>query len=148
MNYLEYKYFKIRILESQKDHIKKFKVVIIMKEEDYFKNLNDRERAIFEGGISMGALYHQFIGTPVSVDTVDSLCNAIKESILLQPAIKDVSVSLDKTLIKKQTGDMNYTSLEGNMLDIQITTKVGDIEVVTCISYDEELDYPIMYIKD
>ncbi len=122
--------------------------VIIMKEEDYFKNLTDRERAIFEGGISMGALYHQFVGTPVSTDTIESLKVAIRDSILLQPAIKDVTVSIDEALIKNQTGDMNYTSLDGKMLNIEITTQVGDFEVVTCISYDEDLDYPIIYIKD
>ncbi|WP_455645823.1 dihydroneopterin aldolase family protein [Methanosphaera sp.] len=119
-----------------------------MKEEDYFKNLSDRERAIFEGGISMGALYHQFVGTPVNVDTCDSLEKAIEESILLQPAIVDVHVSLNKDLIKQASGTMNYTSLEGNMLYIEITTKVNEICIITCISYDEELNYPIMYIKD
>ena len=69
-----------------------------MNEEDYFKNLTDRERAIFEGGISMGALFHQFVGTPVSVDTASSLEEAIKKSILLQPAVIDVSVKLNRNL--------------------------------------------------
>ncbi len=63
-----------------------------MNEENYFKNLTDRERAIFEGGISMGALFHQFVGTPVSINTVESLEKAIVDSILLQPAIIDVCV--------------------------------------------------------
>lgn len=119
-----------------------------MKEEEYFKNLSDRERAIFEGGISMGALYHQFVGTPVNMDTCESLENAIKESIMLQPAIVNVDVKLNKTLIKKAIGTMNYTSLEGNMLNIEITTKINEISIITCISYDEDLNYPIMYIKE
>ena len=72
----------------------------IMNEDDYFKNLTYRERAIFEGGISMGALFHQFVGTPVSVDTIASLEKAIEESILLQPAIVDVDVKLNKEMIK------------------------------------------------
>lgn len=119
-----------------------------MKEEDYFKNLSSRERAIFEGGISMGSLYHQFVGTPVNIETCDSLEKAIEESILLQPAIVDVDVSLNKELIKKACKAMNYTSLEGNMLEITITTQVNEISICTCISYDEELNYPIMYIKE
>ena len=41
--------------------------------EKYFSNITKRERAIFEGGISMGALFHQFIGTPVNKDTKESL---------------------------------------------------------------------------
>jgi hypothetical protein len=42
-------------------------------DEKYFKNISKRERAIFEGAITMGALFHQFIGTPVSIKSVESL---------------------------------------------------------------------------
>lgn len=119
-----------------------------MKEEDYFRNLSNRERAIFEGGISMGALYHQFVGTPVNIESCNSLEKAIEESILLQPAIINVNVSLNKNLIKDACGSMNYTSLEGSMLEVTLTTNVGSDVISTCISYDEELEYPIMYIKE
>lgn len=119
-----------------------------MNEGNYFKNLTDRERAIFEGGISMGALFHQFVGTPVSVDTIASLEKAIEESILLQPAIVDVKVKLDKELIEKSSGVMGYTSLSGEMLLIKLTSKINENSITTCISYDENLEYPIMYIED
>jgi hypothetical protein len=116
--------------------------------DKYFKNLTDRERAIFEGGISMGSLYHQFVGTPVNLDTCPMLEKAIEESIMLQPAVIDVVVKLDKQLIKEATVVSTYTSLEGNMLNIEITTKINEEVVTTCISYNQELDYPLMYIKD
>lgn len=119
-----------------------------MKEEDYFKNLTSRERAIFEGGISMGALFHQFVGTPVSVNTISSLEKAITESILLQPAIIDVEVKIDKNLVEKNSGLMGYTSLTGDMLIVRLTTKIDEKIIVTGISYDEDLQYPIMYIED
>lgn len=119
-----------------------------MNEEDYFRNLTDRERAIFEGGISMGSLFHQFVGTPVSVDTADSLEEAIEESIMLQPAIIDVSVKLDKQLIEKSSGKMGYTSLSGEMLNVKLTTQINQKMITTCISYDENLHYPMMYIED
>lgn len=122
--------------------------VIDMNEEDYFRNLTDRERAIFEGGISMGSLFHQFVGTPVSVDTADSLEEAIEESIMLQPAIIDVSVKLDKQLIEKSSGKMGYTSLSGEMLNVKLTTQINQKMITTCISYDENLHYPMMYIED
>ena len=38
-------------------------------DEKYFSNITKRERAIFEGAISMGALFHQFVGTPVNKNT-------------------------------------------------------------------------------
>lgn len=118
------------------------------KMDEYFKNLTDRERAIFEGGISMGALYHQFVGTPINLDTCKSLEDAIAQSIMLQPAVIDVVVKLDKQMIKDATIVSTYTSLEGKMLNIEITTKINEEIITTCISYNEELDYPLMYIKD
>ena len=39
--------------------------------------VNDRDRAVFEAGIKLGALYHQFVGTPISVDTIDNLARTI-----------------------------------------------------------------------
>ena len=42
-------------------------------DKEYFSNITTRERAIFEGAISMGALFHQFVGTPVNKDTKKSL---------------------------------------------------------------------------
>lgn len=33
----------------------------------------ERERALFEAGIKMGTIYHQFVGTPVNLRTVESL---------------------------------------------------------------------------
>ena len=38
-------------------------------DKEYFSNITTRERAIFEGAISMGALFHQFVGTPVNKNT-------------------------------------------------------------------------------
>ena len=42
-------------------------------DKKYFSNLTSRERAIFEGAISMGALFHQFVGTPVNKNTKKGL---------------------------------------------------------------------------
>ena len=66
--------------------------------EKYFSNITSRERAIFEGAITMGALFHQFVGTPVNKDSKESLENAIKESLELQPAIEKVDAKIDETM--------------------------------------------------
>ncbi|HEU12762.1 MAG TPA: dihydroneopterin aldolase, partial [Euryarchaeota archaeon] len=55
----------------------------------YF-NCNDRERAVFEAGIKLGTIYHQFVGTPISKDNVEPLERSIEESIKVQPFVKDV----------------------------------------------------------
>ena len=46
--------------------------------EKYFSNISDRERAIFEGAISMGALFHQFVGTPFNKTNIPSLEKAME----------------------------------------------------------------------
>ncbi|PAV07119.1 dihydroneopterin aldolase family protein [Methanosphaera cuniculi] len=119
-----------------------------MSMDDYFTNLNDRERAIFEGAVSMGALYHQFVGTPVNMDTKKSLEDAIKSSIKLQPAVVDVCVNLDEKLIADATKRSSYTSVTGDMFNVEITTKINDTSIITCIKYIEDLDYPLMFVKE
>lgn len=113
--------------------------------EKYFSNITSRERAIFEGAISMGALFHQFIGTPVNESSVKSLELAISESLSLQPAIEKVEVSID-------LGDINnefeYVSLDGNMLDIRIFSKIDNVLAIIRIEFISELNYPLMYVED
>ena len=50
-------------------------------DEKYFNNISHRERAIFEGGITMGALFHQFDGTPVNLKSVKSLEEAMEKAM-------------------------------------------------------------------
>ncbi|MEM3588173.1 MAG: dihydroneopterin aldolase family protein, partial [Candidatus Jordarchaeaceae archaeon] len=46
----------------------------------YFgKEVTDRDRAIFEGGITLGAIYHQFVGTPISRDA--AVVSALEKAI-------------------------------------------------------------------
>ena len=45
----------------------------------YFK-CSDRERAIFEAGIKLGTIYHQYVGAPLNLSNVESLEKAISAS--------------------------------------------------------------------
>ncbi len=111
--------------------------------EKYFSNITSRERAIFEGGISMGALFHQFVGTPVNIKTKQGLERTIEESFKLQPAIEDVEVKIN---LNDNTG-FDYISLSGDMLDVRIHTVVDDVKAIIRIEYIEELNYPLMYVE-
>ncbi|MDD3408548.1 MAG: dihydroneopterin aldolase family protein, partial [Methanobacteriaceae archaeon] len=95
--------------------------------EEYFNNITNRERAIFEGAITMGALFHQFVGTPISKATAPSLENAIKQSLELQPAIEKIDVKIDLSKLDEAMTDFDYTTLNGDMLDIKIYSKIEDI---------------------
>ncbi|AGN17369.1 MAG: dihydroneopterin aldolase family protein [Methanobrevibacter boviskoreani] len=116
--------------------------------EKYFSNITSRERAIFEGAITMGALFHQFVGTPVNKDSKESLENAIKESLELQPAIEKVDAKIDLNRLNDALSDFEYTSLSGDMLDIRIHTRVDNVKAIIRIEFIEELNYPLMYVED
>ena len=116
-------------------------------DKEYFSNITTRERAIFEGAISMGALFHQFVGTPVNKDTKTSLEKAMEESLSLQPAIEKVEVKIRFDKLEESMTEFDYTSLTGDMLDVKIHTKVEDVSAIIRIEFIEELNYPLMYVE-
>lgn len=126
----------------------KFKGDKMDVDKEFFSNITSRERAIFEGAISMGALFHQFVGTPVNNQTKKSLEDAMKNSLNLQPAIEDIEVNIDFTRLEDAMSEFDYTSLTGDMLDVKIHTKVDDVKAVIRIKFIEELNYPLMYVED
>lgn len=117
-------------------------------DKEYFSNITTRERAIFEGAISMGALFHQFVGAPVNKDTKKSLETAMEESLKLQPAIEDVEVEIRFDKLEESMTEFDYTSLTGDMLDVKIFTKVENVTAVIRIEFIEELNYPLMYVEN
>lgn len=117
-------------------------------DKEYFSNITTRERAIFEGAISMGALFHQFVGTPVNKDTKESLEKAMEESLSLQPAIEKVEVEIRFDKLEQSMTEFDYTSLTGDMLDVKIHTKVDDVTAIIRIEFIEELNYPLMYVEE
>ena len=117
-------------------------------DKEYFSNITTRERAIFEGAISMGALFHQFVGTPVNKDTKESLEKAMEESLSLQPAIEKVEVEIRFDKLEQSMTEFDYTSLTGDMLDVKIHTKVDDVIAIISIEFIEELNYPLMYVEE
>ncbi|KZX17235.1 hypothetical protein MBFIL_02680 [Methanobrevibacter filiformis] len=117
-------------------------------DKKYFSNITSRERAIFEGAISMGALFHQFIGTPVNIDSAKSLEIAISKSLKLQPAIEDVEVRIDLEKLKEVNTEFDYVSLSGDMLNVKIISKIDNIMAIIKMEFIEELNYPLMYIED
>lgn len=117
-------------------------------DEKYFSNITSRERAIFEGAISMGALFHQFVGTPVNKNTKEGLERSMEDSLKLQPAIKDVEVKIRFDKLEESMTEFDYTSLNGDMLDVRIYTKVENVKAVIRIEFIEELNYPLMYVEN
>lgn len=117
-------------------------------DEKYFKNISQRERAIFEGGITMGALFHQFEGTPVNLQSVESLENAIEGAMELQPCVDKVEVTINREMLEDIENEFEYASLSGNMLDVRVVSVFGDSKAVIRMKFIEEIAYPLMYVEE
>ncbi|MGN0176787.1 MAG: dihydroneopterin aldolase family protein [Methanobrevibacter sp.] len=117
-------------------------------DKKYFSNITKRERAIFEGAISMGALFHQFVGTPVNKNTKKGLEKSMEDSLRLQPAIENVDVKIRFDKLEESMTEFDYTSLNGDMLDVKIYTKVDNVKATIKIEFIEELNYPLMYVEN
>ncbi len=113
----------------------------------YF-NCSDRERAIFEAGIKLGTVYHQYVGAPLNLSNVDSMEKAMSDSAKVQPFVEDAVVKIDKDMISKKQGVYKYITLAGDMLDVSIRIKYGTEKVTARLRYVEDMDYPLMYIEE
>jgi len=122
-----------------------------MKRKDvakkYFRCTN-AERAAFEAGIKLGTVYHQFVGTPLSLENVDSLEKAMEASLKVQPFVKDARVRIDRKRITKKSGFYKYLTLEGSMLDVELEIQYEDKLAICKLEYVEDMKYPLMYIRE
>jgi hypothetical protein len=84
---------------------------------------SDREQAVFEAGIKLGALYHQWVGTPISRQSAASVEAAIEKAVILQPFVEEISVKLDRSLMTENR--FGYSELSGLMFAVEIVTRVG-----------------------
>jgi hypothetical protein len=104
----------------------------------------EREVAVFEAAIKLGALYHQFVGTPVSPETADIVEAAIISAVKLQPYVTDVRVHLDRSVMLENP--FGYSEVSGRMFDVRVSTKVGDATCTATLRYEN--GYPMMSIID
>ena len=120
---------------------------------------SERERAVFEAGIKMATVFHQFVGTPVNAGSAPDLERAIERSVMVQPftesaVIKiDLSRGLSRSAGKNGDGNIkndryNYASLTGDMIDAVIKVRVGNVCVTAEMRYNREMRYPLMYVSD
>jgi dihydroneopterin aldolase len=84
---------------------------------------SERERAVFEAGIKLGALYHQWVGTPISKKSATSVETAIEKAVILQPFVEEITVRLNRDLMTENV--FGYSELSGLMFDVEIVTRVG-----------------------
>lgn len=114
---------------------------------DKYFNCSLRERVVFEAGIKLGTIYHQFVGTPLSSTIVDSLERAIQDGVRVQPFVKDVKVHIVRDALRRKSDEYDYQTLTGPMLTVTLTVKMENVTVVAEMRYIDELHYPLMYVR-
>jgi hypothetical protein len=103
---------------------------------------SDREQAVFEAGIKLGALYHQWVGTPVSRGSASAIETAIERAVILQPFVEEITVKLDRSLMTENR--FGYSELSGLMFDAEIVTRVGFSYCRARLAPEE--GYPLMRV--
>lgn len=107
----------------------------------------DREQALFEAGIKLGGIFHQFVGTPVSPRTRASLARAIEDAVSLQPFVRGVRVRiLPSREAPPGKGRFGYRYLTAPMLDVRLEVVVGRERVRASLRYRRDLRYPLMQV--
>jgi len=117
------------------------------KADSYF-SCSDRERAAFEAGIKLGAIYHQFVGVPLSSKSVETLEKAIEAGSRVQPFVEDVKVRIDRRKLRAKHGVYDYVSLSGDMLDVSLVVKYRQARARASMKFISEINYPLMFIED
>ena len=104
----------------------------------------DREQAVFEAGIKLGALYHQWVGTPISRNSAASVERAIEQAVILQPFVEEITVHLNRDLMTENA--FGYSELSGLMYNVEIITRVGFTYCRARLA--PENGYPLMKIEE
>lgn len=120
-------------------------------EKIYFSpDLSERERACFESGIKLGALYHILCGIPISSNknVINSIEKGIEAAISCQPFVKSVKINLNKDIILgDKTTQFDYDNITGRIIRAEVILEYEAIEVVAKIDWVEDLQFPLMFIE-
>ncbi|MDH4123193.1 MAG: dihydroneopterin aldolase family protein [Thermoplasmata archaeon] len=114
--------------------------------EGYFK-CTDSERAAFEAGIKLGTVYHQFVGTPISIENVELLENAIAEGTKIQPFVYDAEVHISRDVLRSKKSEFDYISLTGDMMNVSLIVDFKGVRVFAKMKFVPEMNYPLMFIE-
>jgi hypothetical protein len=120
-------------------------------EKDFFSsNISLRERACFEIGIKLGALYHILCGIPISSNAkvVDSIENGIEAAISCQPYVKSVKINIDREKIKgDKSTEFEYDEITGKIINATVVLEYESVEITAKVEWVEDLRYPLMFIE-
>ncbi|KKM99943.1 hypothetical protein LCGC14_1142790 [marine sediment metagenome] len=117
----------------------------------YFsKDLTNKERACFEAGIKLGALYHILCGIPIASNNekIKLVEKGIETAISCQPFVQSVRIELDRDkILGKKSSPFDYDEITGKIIRAEVIIKYENVNIVAKIDWIEEMQYPLMFIE-
>ncbi|MFI5449191.1 MAG: dihydroneopterin aldolase family protein [Candidatus Bathyarchaeia archaeon] len=113
-------------------------------------SITARERAIFEGGIALGAICHQFSGIPVSPEkrVLRALEHAIVECMRLTPYKKSIKVKINPKMFRRRgRAPYYYQILEEKNFDLKVIASYAGVDATVRMKYFPRLGFPLMYVE-
>ena len=113
-------------------------------------DLSIRERACFESGIKLGALYHILCGIPIQSNEsiIQSIEKGIEAAISCQPFVRSVKINLDREKISgEKSTEFDYDEISGKIIRVELIIQYESIEIVAKIDWVENMQYPLMFIE-
>ncbi|KKM78348.1 hypothetical protein LCGC14_1360910 [marine sediment metagenome] len=121
------------------------------QENIYFSpDVTVRERACFETGIKLGALYHILCGIPISSNerTVKSIEKGIEAAISCQPFVKSITIQLNKDkIVGNQSTPFDYDEITGKIIRAELLIEFESVEIAAKLDWVDDLQYPLMFIE-
>ncbi|MCI4317835.1 MAG: dihydroneopterin aldolase family protein [Thermoplasmata archaeon] len=111
--------------------------------------LTPREALLFEAGIKLGGVFHQYLGIPVSLRTATGLARSIEAAVALQPYVERVTVHVDPARGGAMgEGRFAYRYLTPEMLRVRVRLKHGKTVVLASLQYRTDLRYSLMRVEE
>jgi dihydroneopterin aldolase len=109
--------------------------------------LSVREALLFEAGVKLGGVFHQYLGIPVDGRTAPGLARTIERAVALQPFVRKVRVVVDvRRGPPPGRGRLAYRYLTPEMLDVTVRLADGPVEVEARLRHRPDLKYPLMSV--
>jgi dihydroneopterin aldolase len=110
--------------------------------------LSRREALLFEAGVKLGGVFHQYLGIPVSRRTAPGVARTIERAVALQPYVVRVRARID---VRRGgplgRGRFAYRYLSAEMLDVAVRLKDGADEVDARLAHRPDLRFPLMRVE-
>ena len=110
--------------------------------------LSRREALLFEAGVKLGGLFHQYLGTPVGPRTAARLARSIEAAVGLQPFVRRIDVRVrPERGPRPGPGRFAYRYLTPEMLEVRVVLVDGPVEVVASLVHRRDVRYPLMSVE-